>query len=380
MEYIKSDQFQDICYECEFDIQEIQRKLLELNPTYQATPQRIKDRIANYRRRGLFPLDSGNKVGHGEVLKGTSTQYGPNGEIKQQWVKTDVEKTSFIEAFHATIEDLAKSIPAIPNIAAPVTTPDMESLATLYISNDVHFGALMWGEEADKDWNVDLARETMRNAYNHLVTASPPSKIGIVCDLGDLTEVDDFKNMTPKSGNVLDVDSRYPKILRAAYESLIYGIKLALTKHELVYFYNIAGNHDVSTGVAIREVIRMAFQDNERVIVHDKPNNIKYHQHGKVLLQFAHGDSMKMRQAGETMAHDCQDIFSTTTHRFAHFGHTHKDAVIDTPLCRAESHRNLAPLNTWAYNHGYRSGIGTMKSITYHSLLGETSRQIYNVN
>lgn len=186
--------------------------------------------------------------------------------------------------------------------------------------------------------------------------------------------------MTPKSGNILDVDSRYPKILRAAYESLIYAINKALTKHELVYFYNIAGNHDVSTGVAIREVIRTAFRDNPRVIVDESPRNIKYHQHGTTLLGFAHGDGLRMQSAGETMAHDCCDIFSTTKHRYFHFGHTHKDAVVDSRLCRSESHRNIAPLNAWAFNHGYRRNPGTMKVITYHTDNGEISRQLYTLN
>ncbi len=255
-----------------------------------------------------------------------------------------------------------------------------EDLATLYISNDIHYGAYNWGEETESDWNLDIASATVRAAYDHLFTYSPNSRVGIVTDLGDLLEVDNDKNMTPKSGNVLDVDTRYPKILRAAYEGLIYAVNCALQKHELVYFYNITGNHDINAGVAVREVIRMAFINNPRVIVDDSPRNIKYHLHGTSLLQFAHGDNMKMHAAGEVMAHDCCDIFSSTKNRYAHFGHTHKDAVVDTRLCRAESHRNVASLNAWAFNHGYRRNPGTMKSITYHTKYGETTRQIYNIN
>jgi len=59
--------------------------------------------------------------------------------------------------------------------------------------------------------------------------------------------------------------------------------------------------------------------------------------------------------------------------------HTHKDAVVDGAITRCESHRNLAPLNHWAFNNGYRSGIGTMKSITYHTKHGEVSRALFNV-
>lgn len=191
--------------------------------------------------------------------------------------------------------------------------------------------------------------------------------------------MDNNKNITPKSGNVLAADSRYPKIMRAAYESLVYAIYRALEKHQIVYFYNVEGNHDINTATAIREVIRMAFRDNPRVIVDETPRTIKYHQHGAVLLQFAHGDGMKMKQAGEVMAHDCQDIFSETRYRYSHLGHIHQDAVYDGRLCRVESHRNLAPLNAWAYQMGYRTSPGTMKAITYDSSRGEISRNLFTL-
>ena len=377
-EYIKADEFVEICKEHDCNLTEVRKALLALRPNGDYAESNILARIKNYRRKGLLPLDSGNSVSAGEILKKSSTLYGPNGEVKLQWVSTDVDKEQFLEQFQTAIKGIAETIPVLPEIPQ-IHPSSMEDLATLYISNDVHFGALMWDKESGDDWNLELATSTLNSSYDHLMDSSPSSKVGIVCDLGDLLEVDNDKNMTPKSGNILSVDSRFPKILRAAYESLIYGIRRALEKHEIVYFYNIVGNHDINAGTAVREVIRVAFQDNPRVIVDESPSNIKYHQHGSVLLQFAHGDGLKMRDAGETMAFDCQDIFSSTQHRFAHFGHTHKDAVYDSRLCRSESHRNLAPLNHWAYNMGYRSGAGSMKSITYHADKGEVSRNIYNV-
>jgi hypothetical protein len=379
MSYLSSDEFANVCYENDFDIPSIQATLRDLGLAETTIrPGKIKQRIANLKRKGVLPLDSGNVVDSSTVLKGTSTLYGSDGSIKQQWVKSDVPKEQFLEAFEDAISDLASGIPTQPEVPAPVEVLDSD-LATLYVSNDVHFGALMWDKESGKDWDTNLASQTIKAAYDYLFSCSPKSKVGIVTDLGDLCEVDDFKNMTPKSGNILSVDSRYPKILRAAYEALIYAVNKALEKHEHVYFYNIAGNHDVSTGTAIREVIRVAFKSNPRVTVDDSPMNIKYHTHGTTLLGFAHGDGLKLKDAGEAMAFDQQHVFSQTKHRFFHMGHTHKDAVVDTRLCRAESHRNLAPLNHWAFDHGYRSGAGTMKSITYHTQLGEVSRQIFNV-
>lgn len=304
--------------------------------------------------------------------------YGADNEIIQQWVKTDVPKQQTLEAFQTALEELAQTMPSMPEVSEP-NRDTIEDLAAVYISNDVHFGLLTWHEETTVDWDTGKAVTAMQEAYNYLFDTSPNTEVGIVVDLGDLTEADDFTNLTPHGKNPLDTDSRYPKVLRAAYESLIYAINKALLKHNTVYFYNISGNHDVSSGHAVREVIKAVFKDNPRVIVCGTSNPIKYHQHGKTLLGFAHGDGLKMNKAGETMAVDNQHIFSETEHRFFHFGHTHVDAVKDGAICRCESHRNIAPLNHWAYHKGFRRGCGTMKAITYSKEFGEISRNIFNL-
>lgn len=377
MNYLSQDTFTQLCIEHRFDVSAISAAIKALG--YGDTRKRnIVARITNYQRRGLLPLDSGNIVTSGTILKGTSTLHNSDGDIVLQWVKTDVPSQSLLDAFSEAISEILVQLPSLPAVPVP-SAPLLSDLATLYISNDLHIGALMWDKESGSDWNTELAASTIRSAYDYLFTTSPNSSIGVVCDLGDLMEVDNDKSMTPKSGNILATDSRFPKILRVAYESLIYAINCALTKHDTVYFYNIVGNHDINSALAVREVIRVAFANNPRVIVDCSPINIKYHQHGSTLLGFAHGDGLKMRDAGEVMAHDCQAIFSSTKHRFMHFGHTHRDAVYDSPVCRSESHRNLAPLNHWAFNMGYRSGAGTMKSITYDSTRGEISRSIYTI-
>jgi len=339
--------------------------------------QAVKLRLKKYITKGKIPLDSGNSVSLGEQLKGTSTLYAEDGSIKMQWVKSDVDAETRINAIEATISELASSIQPVIELPSPtLTDPD---LATLYISNDLHLGMLATRTETGTDWNLDSAITTLKSAYDHLFATSPASRVGIVVDLGDLTEADGHRKGTTKSGNAVDLSTTYPVVLRAAYESFIYAINLALLKHELVYFYNIGGNHSTENATCIREVVKQVYKDNPRVIVEDSASTIKYHQHGQVLFQFFHGDSMKMKQAGETMAADCQDIFSSTRHRFSHAGHTHVDSVYDGTLCRVESHRNLPPVNAWAADHGYRRGVGTMKSISYDASLGEVSRSIYNV-
>jgi len=377
-QHISQDEFVSVCYECAFSLPDIISTLRDRYPDRRIRRYVIENRLRTYRSKGILPLDSGNTVSAGEKLRGSSTLYDADGNVRLQWVKSNVAAEDFLDAFQDVISELSQSIPALP-VMSPPPQPLNDDLATLYISNDLHFGALIWDKETGSDYDTQIATDTVKAAYDHLFQHAPDSRIGIVVDLGDLMEIDNDKNMTPKSGNVLASDSRYPKILRAAYESLIYAVYKALEKHELVYFYNIAGNHDVNTASAIREVIRMTFINNPRVIVDESPALIKYHQHGKVLFQFAHGDGMKMKQAGEVMAADQHHIFSETSYRYSHMGHTHVDSVYDSRLCRAESHRNLAPNNHWAFSMGYRRQPGTMKAITYDASRGEVSRQLFTL-
>lgn len=311
-------------------------------------------------------------------VKGTSTlDHAEKGEMLK-WTKRDTDNEKRFEAIKKSVVRLMDGLTPAPATEAPHITDNR--LCNVYISNDVHIGALMWEKETgDRDWNTRLAIQTLRSAIDFTVDNSPSADMAIIADLGDLTEMDDFKNATPHSGHTLDVDGRYSAVVGAAMESMVYMVEKALTKHTFVTFINISGNHDITTGHAIRAFVRAWFKDDSRVLVDDSPTDIKYYKHGTTMLGFAHGDGLKMQNAGEVMALDCKEDFSSSENRYFHFGHTHKDAVHDGRLCRSESHRNLAPLNHWAAHKGFRSGAGTMKCITYDTRFGELNRTTYNV-
>lgn len=321
-------------------------------------------------------------------VKGTSTLYRTDEETGEkkpvmQWVKTNADAQNQLEAIQSAVDDIVaqaegRAEPKEFNDAASGETET--NLANLYITNDLHFGALAWAEETlDQDYDLSIAEYQLDHAMKYLTENAPRTKVGIVADLGDLTEMDDFKNSTPYSGHSLDVDGRFSKVMRSSMDAMVRLVEFALERHELVYFYNIAGNHDVTNGHAVRAFVEAWYRNEPRVVVDTSPSPIKYHQHGSTLLGFAHGDGLKMNDAGEAMVMHNEDIFSDTKNRFFHFGHFHKDIVRDGRICKAESHRNIAPLNAWASHKGFGRQLGTMKAITYCKERGEVSRTLYNV-
>ena len=313
------------------------------------------------------------------IIKSKSTLTDADGNVKMQWVKEDRPAGILLDALKDTINMLTTEIKPIPEIKRTVT-PTTDRLCNVYISNDLHIGALMETEDTrDREWNRDIAIQTIKDSIDFLVGNSPDTYEGVVVDLGDILEMDNLSNMTPKSGHILDVDGRHSHSMLLAMEAMVYMVTRALEKHEIVYFYNINGNHDMSSGHAIRAFVMAWFRNNPRVVVCTDTTEIKYHLFGTTLIGMAHGDGLKMKDAGETMAADNVNIFSDTVNRYFHFGHNHKDSVYDGRLCKCESHRNLAPLNVWASHKGFRRQVGTMKCITYHTKYGEIARTTYNV-
>lgn len=320
------------------------------------------------------------KTPDGLITKGTSTLYDEEGNIKLQWHKTDKEASDRLAAISEAIEQISDNITPVKKKPEPTGSLNHD-LLNVYISNDLHFGAYMWAEETlDKDYNLDIAREQLDSAITYLVKHSPKTRTAIVADLGDTTEMDDFKNATPGHGHNLDVDSRYSKVIKVAMEAMVNLVSRALEHHQTVHFINIGGNHDPVTSHAIRAFVAAWFRNEPRVIVDESPAPQKYFLHGTTLLGFAHGDGLRMHDAGETMAMHNGERWNQTKNRYYHFGHNHKDKIVDGRLCKAESHRNIAPLNAWASHAGFGRQIGTMKSITYCKRNGEKSRNLFNVD
>lgn len=62
-----------LCNEYAYDVSKILDSIREQFPDYQVRPYRIVKRINGLREKGILPLDSGNYVSSGELLKGSST-------------------------------------------------------------------------------------------------------------------------------------------------------------------------------------------------------------------------------------------------------------------------------------------------------------------
>jgi hypothetical protein len=243
MSYLSSDEFANVCYEHDFDIPSIQATLRDLGLAETTIrPGKIKQRIANLKRKGVLPLDSGNVVDSSTVLKGTSTLYGSDGSIKQQWVKSDVPKEQSLDAFKEAIQNITSFLPLTYD---PSTTPQPDEtttdLMTIYPIGDAHVGMLAHEAETGEDHDLKISISRHIKAINLAVSKAAASAEAFIIDTGDWFHADSSLNRTARGNNPLDVDGRYHKVIEAGFRIATAMIEAALVKHNKVHWRSAIG-------------------------------------------------------------------------------------------------------------------------------------------
>lgn len=314
------------------------------------------------------------EVPAGHAIKGVSALVDPDGRILQQWIKTRQDGSNELrEAILAEFGSLRGKSELIDSPAG--TAAD---LLTLYPIADQHNGMLAWWRDAGASWDIKISSATLTDAAGKLFRMTPRSQTAIILNLGDWQHTDDSKNMTPKGHNILDVDSRYPKILKAGVRLMREIIYLALEKHEKVIVRNISGNHDPHASQALTLALSMYFENNERVTIDDDPSDFFYHHFGRNLIGAAHGDKLKPADMAMTMAMDRPKAWSETFYRRFYYGDKHHVAACEVGNVVVECIPSLACRDNWGHGKGFRSGQ-TLTAITFHKERGPDERVFANI-
>lgn len=325
--------------------------------------------------------DMTHSVPDGFNLKGASTLYDSDGEIRLQWVKSEADRERQREMFHEMVQELAKDLPVIEPISAPATVD--EDLLCVYPVGDHHMGMLSWGIETGQSYDLKIGEKLLNGASNYLMDALPNAGTALVAVLGDFFHYDSFEAVTPSSRNQLDADSRYPKMIRAGIRSLRRMIEQAASKHNKVHVIIEIGNHDLSTSVFLMECLYNIYMGNDRITIDTSPMHYHYFRFGSTLIGTHHGHGAKMDQLPLIMAADRAKDWGETDYRYWYTGHVHhsrtKNALngSDYVGCRVESFRVLAPMDAYAHQKGYRS-MQDMKGLVITRDAGEQSRLTVN--
>lgn len=323
-------------------------------------------------RSGYAPEnDMTHPAAPGYAVKGTSTLYDADGQVKAQWVKTREDSES-LEHLREALADLAEPFRGIAKATSGPKRTDAETM-TVYPIGDAHVGMYAYAAEAGSDFDLSVAEADLCAAVDRLVAVAPASETALVVNVGDFFHSDTSDNRTLQSGHALDVDTRWSKVLQVGIRALRRCIESALRKHRLVKVVNAAGNHDKHTSAVLSAVLDAFYDKEPRVTVDMSPSAFRYHQFGRVLIGVAHGDKTKPEALGPIMAADMPEAWGQTRHRYWLTGHVHHRRAFELPGCLVESFRTLAARDAWHAENGYRSGRD-MHCIVLHHEHGEIER------
>jgi hypothetical protein len=307
-----------------------------------------------------------------KIIAGVSTLYDQEGRVTQQWVRERPEAVAMLASWNAAARALAETLPRAEPVPGPAGHLSADLLAA-YPVGDHHFGMLSWDKETGADYDLGIADRLLRGAFDYLLAATPPCEQAFLPFLGDFMHYDSFKAQTPTSGNVLDADGRFPKMVRTAMRAMRYAIEAAAARHGRVHVVVEIGNHDLASSIFLMEALANIYERDERITVDTSPMHYHYLEFGRNLIGTHHGHGTKPDRLPQIMAVDRPEAWGRTKHRYFYTGHVHHDATKDHEGCRVESFRILAPGDAWTHQNGYRSRRD-MKAILLHREHGEVAR------
>lgn len=317
---------------------------------------------------------------HGEVVNTPPTHVlgkitanrDAEGRLIQDWVRYEPADLAKAAALRAAVDAFKEELPR----AVAVPAPDFcqSDLLNQYTITDHHLGALAWNEETlGGDYDLRIGEKLIIDWFSAAIAQSPDAERAVFAQLGDFLHYDSFKSITPEHGHLLDSDSRYPKMVRAAIRIVRRVIDMLLAKHKTVDVIMCDANHDPAGEVWLREMLA-AFYDNEpRVRVDTNPGTYSVIEHGDVSLFYHHGHRRGVKNVDSILVGKYRAIYGRTRLSYAHTGHKHSDELRTTDLMKVEQHETLAAPD--AYGSNWLSGRSA-KVITYHRDYGEDGRVI----
>ena len=334
----------------------------------------LKTVTRNAERRGYVPdSDMTKPAPSGYIVKGTSTLYDADGNIKQQWVKTQADLEAQNQLFLAAIEEISSGIPRYAQEEKASLTDDNSNYMNLYTLTDYHLGMMAWGLESGVDWNTKISEETFYKSIGRMVDQSAPAAIGVLNLQGDFLHTDMMEAVTPTNHHSLDTDVRFPQLIEVAVRSIKYAADKMLNKHPKVVLLIAQGNHDIASTHWLQMLFKMYYENTPEVNVVVSPNPYYCIEFGKTMLVVHHGHKADVGKMSSSVAGLFPKAWGNTEYRYAHMGHRHHKVIKENFGLIVEQHQTLAPKDAYSAHGGYIAERGA-NVITYSKDHGEVSR------
>jgi len=272
------------------------------------------------------------------------------------------------------LEEIKAKLPKRP---APIRYPKHKDGVCLEVTLfDLHFGKLVWDEEAGDNYDIKIAREVFNRAIGQLLSYSRMYHVEqIVFPVGnDFFNVDNASGTTAK-GTQQDEDTRWKKTFKAGRILLSEAI-IQMAGIAPVYVPVIPGNHDAERAFYLGDSLECRFFKYPGVIIDNGAKVRKYYRYGANLIGYAHGKEEKEADLPTLMAQEAPALWAATKYREFHLGDKHHKKEIHWKSTEeykgvvVRYMRSLASTDVWHYGKGYVGNVRAGEAFVWHPKAG----------
>lgn len=277
----------------------------------------------------------------------------------------------------ALLEDAKKLAPKRP----AVKRSGKSSGVMLEVSiPDLHVGKLAWARETGaENYDSKIAEAIFEDALTALIERTSSYTFDqVLFVVGNDLLHSDTKAGTTTAGTPLDTDSRYHKsfgLVRRMITRAIERLRMLAPVQVLM----IPGNHDTLAVWHLGDSLECLFHGDPDVMVDNAPTMRKYHQFGKVMLLFTHGNRGKLTDYPLLMATEQPKMFGETIHREAHTGDKHQLKVQEHHGVRVRISPALCAADAWHAEHHFVGNTRAAEAFIWHAEEGLIGTAVYTV-
>lgn len=308
-----------------------------------------------------------------------------NERGKPMWVKYNKKDVELFKRLNAFTESCAERIKPKLNIESKATDTDRNSdIIPWFNIGDGHLGMISYYHEVGSNFDLDIASRDLCAAMKALIDREPVCDRCVIQDLGDMTHYDNNDGVTSASGHALDYDTRYSKMINVYVDVMEFIIDYALTKFQYVDVIINQGNHsrvnDFAASTFFRKMYSRLYSENKRVTVLDNQSVFIPYRMGNTFVMTHHSDKCKPKQLAHVMATDFAEDWGESKYRYIDIGHVHHQMVVkEHPGCAVESFNQLATMDKYAHDGGWRSR-SCLTVVRRSKTYGEIARQIITLD
>jgi hypothetical protein len=312
----------------------------------------------------------------GYMMGKTTIQRGKDGEIERTWERMIADNEQMRMLALEGIQAMCADLPKVKKTPAPKSCTD--ELMAVYPLGDPHIGMLAWGEECGEDWDLAMAEEYFCELFDKVVKTTPKCKEAAIVNLGDYFHYDNMAGVTTRSGNVMDVDGRYAKMVGVGVKIMRQMIETALKHHEQIRVINVVGNHDDTGALWLSQCINVMYEREPRVTVDTSPTYFHWLKFGKNFIGTTHGQGCKMQNLPNLMASMKPKEWGESDFRYWLTGHIHHEVTKEYPGVVVRSFRTLAAKEAYAVQAGHLADRDT-RALVFHREFGLEAEHIVNI-